>query len=920
MNPMPTFILSSCVAMSALAEGGRPAPLETFREGGRALASDMLPSGAVKVGDAEFVLDPVLRATFDGSGEDAVTLVRWPEGRTASSVTVLHTLQPGCGVEDWRLATGLALRKLEALPDWPTVCTYELAYADGTTVDVPVRYGEGIREWRRVQTVGPMLWARETWTRDLDAAAGEKVALYAMRIPNPRPGQPLVSVSARTSGQAHEAMGKVLVLGLATDPGSPSGKLFFVARKPLGDDAQAGGYDAPFGTIQRALDVAGPGDAIYIRRGRYALDAPLVKKFDGEDGKWFTLSAFPGETPVLDAMGIFADPRVKPYGEGGNLPSLGQMQHDTGALHIWGDPRCTRVQGLTVVDSRRAGISVYGSKAAGAGEADWAGTRDVDVSFNTTLRSGSMGIITHMMDRLSILGNRVVRPHALEMTFDLETDGAASHVELPQEGIDLSNNRHFEVAFNTVVGGSKEAIDCISVRDGSIHHNMIDSCLNGIYIDSWSRPIIGVDIHHNFIRNAFNGIPLSTEGGNDLLDIAIHHNIVVDAKRVGIGVSEATYKARPSKVQRHRVYNNTVHGSGRHCIAIGWQAAGIDVWGYRDNAGFRDVMIRDNIVTATAGRPLLNTYATSAVARAIGFVDNLVWPTLDDTTPEWMRTAEKQWFADDLERGENTRVADPLYVNPERGDFRLREKSPALGLGQGGGDAGALPRGAGWIAGLDFAGNVTRYYRGDADWTPVFIRPDLYTLHRDNLQRPSWFQIGRYGPDFRQLPDGEQSLAGVTWQIAPMGSSFPNVLALSGHSSESAAESIEGLAIGRKASRMAFLHTVHIADRKALADGSTLFHYRVHYADGAHVDVPVRLGQEVDTWYQGKPTDLRSARLAWTLPVLQRNGRDRAACIALYSHEWKNPRPDAAITAVDIVRDAPKLSATPAVFAISTAL
>jgi hypothetical protein len=428
-------------------------------------------------------------------------------------------------------------------------------------------------------------------------------------------------------------------------------------------------------------------------------------------------------------------------------------------------------------------------------------------------------------------------------------------------------------------------------------------------------PIYRLDIYQNFIHNAYCGVPLATEGGSDLMDIQIHHNIVIDSKSSGIEVTEATYKAQPAKVQKHRVYNNTVDRTGDHAQSIGWLANGINVGGFRDNLNFRDVEVRDNIVTRAGGKPLKNSYATNAVAHAVVFTHNLVWPINEDLTPDWLRSS-KSWRAEDMEKGADTIVKDPLYNNPARGDYRLKAGSPALGAGRDGNDLGALPGSVAWISGLDFAGTITAFYRGETVWEPLSIPRDLYTVHRNNLQRPSWFQRNRYGADFRNLPSGEQSLAGITFYIEEDDrDSRPTVLIPAGFSTESKAESIL-IPVGKKAAKLAFLHNAHIADRKAVGEKGQIFHYRVRYTDGSAIDIPVRAGEEIEDWLQQEIRPIKNGRIGWIQKMLSKSGKNNPH-IHLYAFEWSNPKPESEIVSIEIVRDIDFMAATPAVFAIS---
>jgi hypothetical protein len=731
----------------------------------------------------------------------------------------------------------------------------------------------------------------------------------------------LTSIQAAPSEEFWQDYGKALILNVAVSKAPASGQLYIVDRHGVGSDENAGTYEAPMENFHTALEKAKPGDTILMRGGYYAWNQPALKKFNGEEGKWLTLSSFPGETPVIEAYGVHFDPSQRPYGEGPSV--LGNMQHDTGIIHIWGDPDYTRIQGFHVHNSRRAAISVYGKRDPnheGPRNQSWGVTDHVDISFNDTWQAYTMGVISHFTNHLSVIGNRIVRPHSLQMGVDAMTGNRRSFDHGSQEAIDLTKNDPFEIAFNTVVGGGKEAIDCIAVENGLVHHNYVESSLNGIYIDSWSVPIRHMRIYRNFINNAFNGIPLATEGSQALFDFDIHHNIVIDAKSDSINVTEATYRANRAKVQQQRVYNNTTDKAGGHAIAIGWQSSGIRVAGFRDNKDFRDIDIWNNIVTNSYGMPMSNSYSPTKVEQNITFTHNMVWPTKEDSTPEWMRRKDKGWQAIDLET-EDATLADPMYVNPERGDYRLKAGSPAIKAGRDGEDLGALPYGSAWIPGLDFAGNTTSFYQPQTQWKPLQINPRHFTLHRNNLQRPSWFQRNRYGVDFRNLPDGEVSMAGVTYHIASDArSSGPNVLSIAGHTSEVAEAEIKGIEVGRKATKLAFLHNAHIGKRSDLKvdgtpEGGQIFRYVVNYKDGSSVDIPIRLGVEIDDWLHRDLRTIEDGAVAWTEPV---DRRRFIGALSVYSYEWENPKPDVQIDTINIVRTADRMKGTPAVFAIST--
>jgi len=70
---------------------------------------------------------------------------------------------------------------------------------------------------------------------------------------------------------------------------------------PDGNDSNPGSLEAPWRTIQYAVDASAPGDTILVHGGTYLETVGI--NTGGESGSPLTISAYPGESPVLDGGG-----------------------------------------------------------------------------------------------------------------------------------------------------------------------------------------------------------------------------------------------------------------------------------------------------------------------------------------------------------------------------------------------------------------------------------------------------------------------------------------------------------------------------------------------------------------------------------------------------------------------------------------
>lgn len=154
--------------------------------------------------------------------------------------------------------------------------------------------------------------------------------------------------------------------------------------------------------------------------------------------------------------------------------------------------------------------------------------------------------------------------------------------------------------------------------------------------------------------------------------------------------------------------------------------------------------------------------------------------------------------------------------------------------------------------------------------------------------------------DLAAFPLGDNRFSGVPFTVRNvLTSPLPQAITVNGGTPV-----VAGIPVGAPAAALFFLHTLQQTapwSRPAKGDrtGPVVWQYRVHYADGTTVDIPVRLEEDCARWRQAQPHGLSHAVVAWTAPLA---GRPEQAVV--YQMTWTNPHPAVAITSIDVVADA----------------
>lgn len=163
------------------------------------------------------------------------------------------------------------------------------------------------------------------------------------------------------------------------------------------------------------------------------------------------------------------------------------------------------------------------------------------------------------------------------------------------------------------------------------------------------------------------------------------------------------------------------------------------------------------------------------------------------------------------------------------------------------------------------------------------------TAHYNARLDEDWHLTGNPKNSFARLPTNFVSAAGTPFDAR-------GLIQLAGRGLASDRSgyplSVTNIAVGQKCQALHFLSAAGYQGNDT--EGAVVAQFRVHYADGATAELPLRLGPDTADWFQAvNPPSLKvSAPVAWT------GSNPDGQPIQLFEQTWNNPRPEVVIQSV----------------------
>jgi Protein of unknown function (DUF1565) len=436
---------------------------------------------------------------------------------------------------------------------------------------------------------------------------------------------------------------------------------FFVSVK--GNDSNNGrSVKSPWRSINQALERVVAGDSVYVLGGVY--EEVLEIRKSGTDGKPVSLLAYQDQTPILDGSNIevkaqtafvnFEDVRhfVMRGFEIRNLKSDAKKCVPIGILvsgvchHI--EIRNNRIHAIeTNFDEKNGGdahgIAVFGNQEEPIHHI----AIDGNELFNLKLGSSEALVLNGNVKEFAVTNNKVHDCNNIALDFiGFEKICPKPELDQVRDGICVGNTVYnIDSAGNPAYGDSRSA--------------------GGIYVDGGTKIII----EKNRIWNCNIGIELASEHkGRSTSYITVRNNLIFKNQIGGIFIGG--YNKKKGLTEHCEFTNNTLYqnddlqdGNGEFYLQFGTA---------------NNTLTNNIFVTNSQDLFIANPY----VENENNVIDrNLYFCSDGEEAAEfqWKKVKYKGWAAWQASgNDQQSSFAEPIFANPDKGDFTLSPDSPCL--------------------------------------------------------------------------------------------------------------------------------------------------------------------------------------------------------------------------------------------------
>jgi hypothetical protein len=331
---------------------------------------------------------------------------------------------------------------------------------------------------------------------------------------------------------------------------------YFVSE--LGDDAFSGNINAPFRTIQRGLNLAIPGDTVYVRQGVYLEKAVFPNS--GLSDAAIKLSGYPGELPSIDSHGIHIG--------GGE-----------GILSIWGKD-FIEIENLRLINSGHSAIFADGCEG-------------LFLRHNKTFNTAESAFWLANSSNVVVGNNEIERASTHK--------GNACLLLANLDGFEVYGNCiHHSRSIGKEIGPGEGLTMWAGCQNGRVYRNHIYKVASiGIYIDAWNETAHDIEIYQNAICDCFSGgVAIASEGTGTVNNIRFHHNVIFGNSCTGVQIAKWGASG-PNPMDNLEINHNLIFDNGNHqgyCETA-------NLWGgvLHKNPDATNVNIKHNILSRNAG-------------------------------------------------------------------------------------------------------------------------------------------------------------------------------------------------------------------------------------------------------------------------------------------------------------------------------